>query len=80
LPISYTVSYYKSITDEHQLTLKRNAILEYLRKNSIASSFKELNGIKGDYADKHTVSELFQIVKNPIALVSLFQCEFEYSL
>ncbi len=30
LAISYTVSYYKTLTDEHQLTLKRNAIFEYL--------------------------------------------------
>jgi hypothetical protein len=30
LAISYTGSYYKTLTDEHQLTLKRNAIFEYL--------------------------------------------------
>jgi hypothetical protein len=34
LVISYTVSYYKTIADEHQLTLKRNAIFEYLKENN----------------------------------------------
>jgi hypothetical protein len=34
LVISYTVSYYKTLADEHQLTLKRNAIFEYLEENN----------------------------------------------
>ncbi len=33
--ISYTASYYKTLTDEHQLTLKRNTIFEYLGKITI---------------------------------------------
>lgn len=33
--ISYTASYYKTLTDEHQLTLKRNTIFEYLGKRTI---------------------------------------------
>ncbi len=42
LTISYTVSYYKTLTDEHQLTLKRNAIFEYLWENDNTSFSKEL--------------------------------------
>ena len=42
LAISYTASYYKTLIDEHQLTLKRNAILEYLWENNNTSSSKEL--------------------------------------
>jgi cell division protein FtsL len=34
LIISYTASYYKTLADEHQLALKRNAILEYLKGNN----------------------------------------------
>ena len=40
--ISYTASYYKTLTDEHQLTLKRNAIFEYLWENNNTSFSKEL--------------------------------------
>lgn len=39
--ISYTVSYYKTSTDGHQLTLKRSAVLEYLRENNNTSFTKE---------------------------------------
>ena len=42
LAISYIASYYKTLTDEHQLTLKRNAILEYLWENNNTRFFKEL--------------------------------------
>ena len=42
LAISYTGSYYKTLTDEHQLTLKRNAIFEYLWENNNTSFSKEL--------------------------------------
>lgn len=42
LAISYTASYYKTSTDEHQLTLKRNSILEYLHENNNTSFSKEL--------------------------------------
>jgi hypothetical protein len=42
LVISYTAFYYKTLTDEHQLTLKRNAIFEYLRENNNTSFSKEL--------------------------------------
>ena len=42
LAISYTASYYKTFTDEHQLTLKRNAIFEYLWENNNTSFSKEL--------------------------------------
>ncbi len=42
LAISYTAFYYKTLTDEHQLTLKRNAILEYLWENNNTSFSKEL--------------------------------------
>jgi hypothetical protein len=42
LTISYTESYYKTLTDEHQLTLKRNAIFEYLWENDNSSFSKEL--------------------------------------
>lgn len=42
LAISYTASYYKTLTDEHQLTLKRNAIFEYLWENNNTSFSKEL--------------------------------------
>ena len=34
LVIWYTASYYKTLADEHQLTLKRNAIFEYLKENN----------------------------------------------
>lgn len=34
LVISYTVSYYKTLADEHQSTLKRNAIFECLKENN----------------------------------------------
>lgn len=34
LVISYTVSYYKTLADEHQSTLKRNAMFEYLKENN----------------------------------------------
>ena len=48
LAISYTGSYYKTLTDEHQLTLKRNAIFEYLWENDNTSFSKELTeDIKG---------------------------------
>lgn len=42
LAISYTASYYKTLTDELQLTLKRNAIFEYLWENNNTSFSKEL--------------------------------------
>ena len=42
LAISYTAFYYKTLTDEHQLTLKRNAVLEYLWENNNTSFSKEL--------------------------------------
>jgi len=42
LAISYTASYYKTLTDEYQLTLKRNAIFEYLWENNNTSFSKEL--------------------------------------
>ncbi len=42
LAISYTAFYYKTLTDGHQLTLKRNAILEYLWENNNTSFSKEL--------------------------------------
>lgn len=42
LAISYTAAYYKTSTDEHQLTLKRNAIFEYLWENNNTSFSKEL--------------------------------------
>ena len=42
LAISYTASYSKTLTDEHQLTLKRNAIFEYLWENNNTSFSKEL--------------------------------------
>ena len=40
--ISYAASYYKTLTDEHQLTLKRNAIFKYLWENNNTSFSKEL--------------------------------------
>jgi hypothetical protein len=43
LAIMYVSSYYKSITDDDQLTLKRNAILEYLRENNGTNSSKGFN-------------------------------------
>jgi DNA-binding MarR family transcriptional regulator len=42
LAISYTGSYYKTLTDEHQLTLKRNAIFEYLWENNNTTFSNEL--------------------------------------
>jgi DNA-binding MarR family transcriptional regulator len=42
LAISYTASYYKTLTDEHQLTLKRNAIFEYLWENNNTTFSNEL--------------------------------------
>lgn len=42
LAISYTAYYYKTLTDEHQLTLKRNAIFKYLWENNNTSFSKEL--------------------------------------
>jgi DNA-binding MarR family transcriptional regulator len=42
LAISYTASYYKTLTNEHQFTLKRNAIFEYLWENNNTSFSKEL--------------------------------------
>lgn len=42
LAISYTASYYKTSTVEHQLTLKRNAIFEHLWGNNNTSISKEL--------------------------------------
>jgi hypothetical protein len=42
LAISCTASYYKTSTDGHQLTLKRNSILEYLHENNNTSFSKEL--------------------------------------
>ena len=42
LAISCTASYYKTSPDEHQLTLKRNSILEYLHENNNTSFSKEL--------------------------------------
>jgi heme/copper-type cytochrome/quinol oxidase subunit 2 len=44
LAISYTASYYKASTDEHQSTLKRNTIFEYLWGNNSTSFSKELTG------------------------------------
>lgn len=41
LVISYTASYYKTLTDEHQLTLKRNAIFKYLWENNYTSFSRE---------------------------------------
>jgi hypothetical protein len=38
LAIVYVSSYYKSITDDDQLTLKRNAIFEYLKENNGTNS------------------------------------------
>jgi hypothetical protein len=43
LAIMYVSSYYKSITDDDQLTLKRNAILEYLGENNGTNSSKGFN-------------------------------------
>jgi len=43
LAISYILSYYKTSTDEHQLSLKRNAILEYLQENNNTSFSKEFS-------------------------------------
>lgn len=43
LGIVYVSSYYKSITDDYQLTLKRNAIFEYLRENNGTNSSKGFN-------------------------------------
>lgn len=43
LAILYISSYYKSITDNNQLTLKRNAILEYLRENNGTNSSRGFN-------------------------------------
>lgn len=40
--ISYTASYYKTLTDEHQLTSRRNAIFEYLNENRNTGFSKEL--------------------------------------
>lgn len=42
LAISYTASSYKTLTDEYQVTLKRNAIFEYLWENNNTSFSKEL--------------------------------------
>lgn len=42
LAISYTAFYYKTLTDEHQLTLKRNAIFKYLWENNNTSFSREL--------------------------------------
>ena len=38
---NYTASYYKTLTDEHQLTLKRNAIFKYLWENNFTSFSRE---------------------------------------
>ena len=43
LAIMYVSSYYKSITDDDQLTLKRNAIFEYLEENSTTNSSNRFN-------------------------------------
>lgn len=43
LAILYISSYYKSITDNNQLTLKRNAILEYLKENNGTNSSRGFN-------------------------------------
>lgn len=43
LAILYISSYYKSITDNNQLTLKRNAILEYLNENNGTNSSRGFN-------------------------------------
>lgn len=43
LAILYISSYYKSITDNNQLTLKRNAILEYLKENNVTDSSRGFN-------------------------------------
>ena len=50
LAISYTASYYKTLTDEYQLTLKRNAILEYLKENNGTNSSK---GFDQDIVKSH---------------------------
>ena len=36
-------TFYKSITDDDELTLKRNAILEYLKENNGTNSYKGFN-------------------------------------
>lgn len=43
LVILYISSYYKSITDNNQLTLKRNTILEYLKENNGTNSSRAFN-------------------------------------
>jgi len=42
LTIAYIVVYYKSNTEEQELTSKRNAILEYLQKKNETGSNKTL--------------------------------------
>ena len=41
--IVFIATFYKSITDDDELTLKRNAILEYLKENNGTNSFKGFN-------------------------------------
>ncbi len=45
LAIVYVSSYYKSITDDDQLTLKRNAIFEYLKENNGTNSPNGFNQV-----------------------------------
>ncbi|MDW0137534.1 MAG: hypothetical protein QOK70_07135 [Nitrososphaeraceae archaeon] len=39
----FIATFYKSITDDDELTLKRNAILEYLKENNGTNSSKGFN-------------------------------------
>ena len=41
--IVFVSTFYKSITDDDELTLKRNAILEYLKENNGTNSSKGFN-------------------------------------
>jgi uncharacterized protein YxeA len=41
--IVFIATFYKSITDDDELTLKRNAILEYLKENNGTNSSKGFN-------------------------------------
>ena len=43
LVILYTTFYYKTLADEHQLTLKRYAIFRYLQENNNTSFPQELS-------------------------------------
>jgi hypothetical protein len=62
LAISYTASYYKTSTDEHQLPLKRNAIFEYLWENNNTSFSKELTeDVKKPHIQTSTLRIISQI-------------------